>query len=311
MIFIILLIILVVILVIYNVTISKYKEFIEQHSIAIKEIKYINEKYLFRKIDYISFHESFDNNNYYDKLSPEDLLIYELINHKKQIKDNISNVIYNSNQYDLYKYDVSKIKKFGFFNSEENFRFKKLLENIEKDMFKSLIKKPTVSYNIDVVISLTNINMKVLNNKSASFNMLYIEHLLEQIEDKTNERYNNKYIWDAICRIERAKVTNSLRFAIYKRDGYRCCKCGRKTEDLEIDHILPISKGGKTHPNNLQTLCKRCNKNKSNIIEPRTVVFNDKINKFCPCCGAPLKKVNGKYGTFYGCMNFPDCKYKE
>lgn len=311
MIFIILLIILVVILVIYNITISKYKEFIEQHSIAIKEIKYINENYLFRKIDYISFHESFDNNNYYDKLSPEDLLIYELINHKKQIKDNISNVIYNSNQYDLYKYDVSKIKKFGFFNSEENFRFKKLLENIEKDMFKSLIKKPTVSYNIDVVISLTNINMKVLNNKSASFNMLYIEHLLKQIEDKTNERYNNKYIWDAICRIERAKVTNRLRFAIYKRDGYRCCKCGRKTEDLEIDHILPISKGGKTHPNNLQTLCKSCNKNKSNIIEPRTVVFNDKINKFCPCCGAPLKKENGKYGTFYSCMNFPDCKYKE
>jgi 5-methylcytosine-specific restriction endonuclease McrA len=33
---------------------------------------------------------------------------------------------------------------------------------------------------------------------------------------------------------------------------------------LEVDHIKPISKGGKTVLNNLQTLCMDCNRGKSN-----------------------------------------------
>ena len=33
---------------------------------------------------------------------------------------------------------------------------------------------------------------------------------------------------------------------------------------LEVDHIVPVSKGGKTEADNLQTLCWRCNRSKSN-----------------------------------------------
>lgn len=102
-----------------------------------------------------------------------------------------------------------------------------------------------------------------------------------------------------------------MRFAIYNRDGYRCCKCGRKTDDLEIDHIMPISKGGKTHPDNLQTLCKRCNMEKFNIVEPGTKVYKGQTNKICPLCGVPLRIVNGKNSKFYGCMNYPKCRYTE
>lgn len=31
----------------------------------------------------------------------------------------------------------------------------------------------------------------------------------------------------------------------------------------------------------------------------------------CPKCGAPLKRVKGRYGTFVGCSNYPTCDYKE
>jgi 5-methylcytosine-specific restriction endonuclease McrA len=43
---------------------------------------------------------------------------------------------------------------------------------------------------------------------------------------------------------------------IKKRDGYKCADCGRITDQLEIDHIVPLSKGGSdTDDTNLQLLC--------------------------------------------------------
>ena len=97
-----------------------------------------------------------------------------------------------------------------------------------------------------------------------------------------------------------------MRFAIYKRDNYRCRKCGRQTDDLEVDHIIPIAKGGKSTYDNLQTLCHRCNSKKSDNIETPNINI-----KTCPHCWAPLKLIYGKYGKFYGCTNYPKCKYVE
>jgi len=37
----------------------------------------------------------------------------------------------------------------------------------------------------------------------------------------------------------------------------------------------------------------------------------DYFDEDCPQCGGRLKKRNGKYGTFYGCSNYPDCKYTK
>jgi ssDNA-binding Zn-finger/Zn-ribbon topoisomerase 1 len=29
----------------------------------------------------------------------------------------------------------------------------------------------------------------------------------------------------------------------------------------------------------------------------------------CPICGKPMVKRTGKYGEFFGCSGFPNCKY--
>ncbi len=49
---------------------------------------------------------------------------------------------------------------------------------------------------------------------------------------------------------------------IFKRDNYSCLKCG-SLEYLTLDHILPVSKGGISSKDNLQTLCRSCNSSKS------------------------------------------------
>lgn len=61
---------------------------------------------------------------------------------------------------------------------------------------------------------------------------------------------------------ERAKLTPILRFRVLKRDGHKCRSCGAGPEHgavLHIDHITPISRGGVTVYENLQTLCAACN----------------------------------------------------
>ena len=76
----------------------------------------------------------------------------------------------------------------------------------------------------------------------------------------------------AFTKEQRALMTNKLRECIKKRDDFTCRFCGNSTflEPnllLEIDHIIPVSKGGCTIEDNLQTLCWKCNRAKSNKME--------------------------------------------
>lgn len=69
---------------------------------------------------------------------------------------------------------------------------------------------------------------------------------------------------------QRRLMTDSLRYDVMQRDGFRCQICGATAADgykLHVDHILPVSKGGKTEMGNLRTLCERCNMGKGAKIE--------------------------------------------
>ncbi|MBM6675717.1 HNH endonuclease [Olsenella uli] len=61
---------------------------------------------------------------------------------------------------------------------------------------------------------------------------------------------------------QRKLMTKALRKQIMERDHYTCQICGKYMPDevgLQIDHIIPVAKGGKTVPSNLRVLCNRCN----------------------------------------------------
>lgn len=63
----------------------------------------------------------------------------------------------------------------------------------------------------------------------------------------------------------RKPIPGYLRHQVFVRDNYRCQECGatNKETTLEIDHIKPVSKGGTNDIDNLQTLCRECNRAKS------------------------------------------------
>jgi hypothetical protein len=81
----------------------------------------------------------------------------------------------------------------------------------------------------------------------------------------------SKLTASAFAKEQRYLMTRKLRDAIKLRDNFTCCICGNSTHVepnllLEIDHIVPIAKGGCTVEENLQTLCWKCNRTKSDKI---------------------------------------------
>lgn len=64
------------------------------------------------------------------------------------------------------------------------------------------------------------------------------------------------------------RVTRALRDWIFERDGYQCRSCGGG-HLLTIDHVTPISKGGMSTRDNLQTLCRGCNCRKGARLEAK------------------------------------------
>lgn len=66
---------------------------------------------------------------------------------------------------------------------------------------------------------------------------------------------------------QRRLMTPKLRKQIIERDHSTCQLCSNSTENepnllLEVDHKVPLSKGGITTEDNLQTLCWKCNRHK-------------------------------------------------
>lgn len=67
---------------------------------------------------------------------------------------------------------------------------------------------------------------------------------------------------------QQRQMPAGLRYRILKRDGFRCVLCGRSPAttlgiELQIDHIVPVSRGGDNSLGNLRTTCADCNLGKS------------------------------------------------
>jgi 5-methylcytosine-specific restriction endonuclease McrA len=64
------------------------------------------------------------------------------------------------------------------------------------------------------------------------------------------------------------KEAKFTRRNIYEHYRYKCCYCGKRfsSSDLNLDHIMPKSRGGKTSWENVVTACIECNLKKGNCL---------------------------------------------
>lgn len=123
------------------------------------------------------------------------------------------------------------------------------------------IKELPIEVSLRIVINYTSLKGRNTDSRERIINEDKIKYYC------THEIIRKKYVYQDDAQVERGKMNESLRYDVFKRDGFRCCICGATAQDgakLHVDHIIPVSKGGKTVMSNLQTLCDRCNRGKSN-----------------------------------------------
>lgn len=209
----------------------------------------------------------------FENVSCKDYLIYQFhldtLGVRRIIKSRNNNI---SKEIDYKgKVDLAKDKLGNFDVSIEDLNEEKL-RNIESIVFNDLIEKVNTDFYAEVHLYLTRGRIhRVVDEKKELFDLNEIVDVLKSIDSSKvidGRRFYSREVWKSIERVERAKVSNELRQEIFERDGYTCVNCGSTEKELlEIDHIKPISKGGKTEPSNLQTLCHDCNIRKGNNID--------------------------------------------
>ena len=67
------------------------------------------------------------------------------------------------------------------------------------------------------------------------------------------------------CNTNDAPSVNGLREVVMTRDKSRCVYCG-SLQDLDVDHVVPTSRGGPTIKGNLVVSCRRCNNLKGDCV---------------------------------------------
>ncbi|MGY2747246.1 HNH endonuclease [Arthrobacter sp. UYCu723] len=100
-------------------------------------------------------------------------------------------------------------------------------------------------------------------------------------------------------------VSNRTRYEVLRRDNHACRYCGAKAPGvhLQVDHVIPKSRGGSDDPSNLTAACVGCNQAKGNGVPHEDVIRDVRHDEHyyqsskgfpvyqCIHCGKPVQHL--------------------
>jgi diadenosine tetraphosphate (Ap4A) HIT family hydrolase len=121
--------------------------------------------------------------------------------------------------------------------------------------------------------------------QQARFRALCEERLGEYLERR------GMGVWDYRL-IDDSAVPYDLRYQVLAESERRCALCGatERERPLDVDHILPRSRGGTNERANLQILCSRCNRAKGNRDDRDFRSLQPEHNPSCAFCDEAFRE---------------------
>lgn len=201
----------------------------------------------------------FDSKAKLDRLNTYDYMVNLLL-----CDSNLLDLINKASANRLNKEELTSKLEHGPEYHKKDGKVSNLYLRIERNIVNKLEKElipviPSFNYRFEY-ISPSGRNHYWIDCSYELEDMLFFKSEAERVE---KNKHTAKY--------QRSMMSSSLRYDVMKRDNFHCVLCGRSAEDgvkLHVDHIIPISRGGKTTIDNLRTLCSDCNMGKKDKFDP-------------------------------------------
>ena len=239
---------------------NKYASLVKQKSQRYNDLLELNSRYHFNEFpDYFTANETLYSKPQFDRFDLGKFFIGVTEDEKENILYYESMVIENRTLLEAYKEELIHIHPYIGQRKVEAMDLEwERFHRIEQEMVRGEIQIPKTEMMIRCTKRYTSPAGRNSYMDYSDFSFDDFRDALRYTEDIKNYKDSSQY--------QRRAMTPSLRYDVMQRDGFRCVLCGRGAEDgvkLEVDHILPVSKGGKTVKSNLRTLCLDCNRGKS------------------------------------------------
>lgn len=255
----------VIVLIIWLIIDDKNKKVILAKSQRVNSLLALNKVIYFSTIpSRYSNYQTCNSKRQLDRLSMDEYLIALISSNESFYRNIINTISSNISQYNNYIRQIRAIQSSATedFCNSFGFTLTKFLKYEERVFKSKILRKP--QDDIVIYCKATYTSPKGRNHywKEQSYHYSELKRFFDYAVELKAQQQTRRYQ----IKVERAKMTDSLRYDILKRDNFRCQICGFSAQDgvkLHVDHIIPVSKGGKTIASNLRTLCERCNMGKS------------------------------------------------
>ena len=236
-------------------------------SFKYNELLKINKKYKFSMIpNRIEISRRYPTLQKYRQRDFEQELFFELRDKKEKYSALIDKAEKNLSDYLSYCDEVDTISDTELQVIKNSNVPHRLFLRLEDKYFQIAKLCPEIDFSIDMLMEYTSPAGRKHYEDEVIFSYDEVKEaygdMLQRVEEQNCESERR--------RLERSKMTPSLRYEVLRRDKFRCQICGASQSDgikLHVDPIVPVSKRGKTELSNLRTLCDMCNLGKSDKIE--------------------------------------------